>query len=139
MNDEYINEETAEEELKKNYSKAEELLNDEDKLEKFLQRLENKLKVVPLAGEKLADIPILVSLVWAYTKKEYTEIPIGSIIAVIAALIYFLSPIDLIPDVVPIAGYIDDAAIIAACLVLVDSDVQEYARWCERNGKKIDY
>ena len=58
-----VDEKLAEEELKKGYSEAEEMLGDNDKLERFLQRLEKKLKSVPVVGDKLADIPIMVSLV----------------------------------------------------------------------------
>ena len=99
---------------------------DEEKTERFLQRLEKKLKVVPVAGNTLAMVPTLISLVRNYIKKEYTEAPIGTIIAVVSALIYLLSPADAIPDFIPGVGYVDDALVIAACLKLVDSDVKEY-------------
>lgn len=133
-----IDDETAQASLEAGYSKAEEMLKDKDKMERFLQRLEKKLKVIPIAGEKLADVPIMVSLVRSYVKKEYTDIPIGTIIAIISALIYFLSPIDLVPDSIPVLGYFDDAAVVAACWKLVDSDVTEYVKWREENGKVID-
>jgi len=70
-------------------------------------------------------------------KKEYTDIPIGSIVAVLAAILYTASTIDLIPDFIPIAGYLDDAAVIAACLSFVSSDVEEYRAWREVNGKQV--
>ncbi|MDO5406198.1 MAG: YkvA family protein [Eubacteriales bacterium] len=124
--------------LEKGYGEAEEMLKDEDKMERFLQRLEKKLKTIPLAGDKLADVPIMVSLVRSYVKKDYTDIPIGSIIAIISALIYFVSPIDLIPDSIPLIGYFDDAAVVGACWKLVDSDVEEYVQWRKKNGKEIE-
>lgn len=45
------------------------------------------------------------------------------------ALLYFLSPIDFIPDSIPGIGYVDDAAVVLACLKLVQSDVDEYREW----------
>ena len=86
-------------------------------------------------------VPTLVSLVRNYIKKEYTEAPIGTIIAIVSALIYVLSPADAIPDFIPGVGYVDDALVIAACLKLIDSDLKEYQRWREKNNKmlKIDY
>ncbi|MBR3689885.1 MAG: DUF1232 domain-containing protein, partial [Eggerthellaceae bacterium] len=72
-----------------------------------------------------------------YVKKEYTDIPIGSIVAVLAAILYTASTIDLIPDFIPIAGYLDDAAVIAACLSVVSSDVEEYRAWREAHGKQV--
>ncbi len=124
--------------MKKGYSIAEDMLNDEDKMERFLQRLEKKLKKIPFAGDKLAAIPIMTSLVKSYMKKEYTDIPIGAIISIISALIYFVSPIDIIPDSIPFIGYFDDAAVVAACWKLVDSDIEEYEKWRVKNNKIID-
>ena len=124
--------------LQRNYAASEEILNDEDKLERLFQRLEKKLKIVPVVGGTLAEIPIMASLIKSYVKKEYTDIPIGTIIAVISALIYFVSPIDIIPDNIPGVGYIDDGVVIAVCLKMVDSDLQEYKIWREQNGKVIE-
>ncbi|MGI5824083.1 MAG: YkvA family protein [Bacillota bacterium] len=136
--DHNIDEQKALAVLKRNYGEAEDLLNDYDKMERFLQRLEKKLKTIPKAGNILAVVPTMVSLIRSYIKKEYTDIPIGTVIAIISALIYFLYPIDLIPDAILGAGYTDDAVVIIACLKLVKSDVDEYAEWREKNGKVID-
>lgn len=113
------------------------LLNNEDKMERFLERLEEKLKMVPVAGEWLANVPMLISLVRSYVKKEYQDIPVGSMVAIVGALLYILSPVDLIPDTVPGAGYLDDAAVIAWAMKMVHGDVEEYKRWKDENGKRI--
>ena len=121
------------EQIDKNKSEAEDLLKDKNKMEHFLERLERKLSKIPFAGKYLSDVPVLISLVKAYTVKEYTEIPIGSIIAVISALIYLLSPIDIIPDIVPGIGFLDDAAVIATVYALVHDDIEEYKVWRDMN------
>ena len=133
-----ITHEEALKELEKGYEKAEIILQDEDKIERLLQRLEKKLQSIPKIGDKLSHIPVFASLVKSYVKKEYTEVPIGTIVAVISALAYFVSPVDLIPDILPGVGHIDDAAVVAACLVLVDTDIEEYIKWRDSRGKKID-
>ncbi len=125
-------------ELEKGYDEAKEVLNNSDKMERFLQRLERKLKIIPLAGEKLAAVPVMASLIKSYVKKEYTDVPIGTIVAVISALTYVISPIDLIPDSIPVLGYFDDAAVVAACWKLVESDIEEYTQWREKNNKVLD-
>ena len=133
-----FSEEEANIELEKGYKKAEDILKDTNKTEKLLQRLENKLKLIPVAGNTLSMIPTMISLVRSYIKKEYTDIPIGTIVAVISALIYWLSPVDAIPDVIPGLGYVDDAAVIAACLKLVKSDINEYEKWRKENNLVLD-
>ena len=136
--DKKMSESRAKMELEKGYQKAEELLNEPEKLEKFLQKLERKLKVIPKVGNTLAIVPVMISLIRRYVKKEYTEVPLGTIIAVISALIYILSPIDFVPDAIPGAGYIDDALVITACLKLIGSDVDDYQKWRKENNKDLD-
>lgn len=133
-----MNEEQAKQELEKGYKKAEELLNEPEKLEIFLQKLEKKLKVIPKVGNTLAIVPTMISLIRRYVMKEYTEIPLGTIIAIISALIYILSPIDFVPDAIPGAGYIDDALVISVCLKLIGSDVDDYQKWRKENNKEIE-
>ncbi len=126
---EKFNEEKAQKELEKGYGKAKDLLKNEDKMDDLLQKLEKKLEVIPVAGNTLSMVPVMIALIKSYVKKEYKNIPLGSIIAVVSALIYWLSPADVIPDVIPGIGYVDDALVIAACIKLVGSDVEDYRKW----------
>ncbi len=52
--------------------------------------------------------------------------------AIVAALGYFILPIDLVPDVIPVVGFSDDLAAIGAALVIaqayVDDEVKELAK-----------
>lgn len=130
-----LSEEEVLKQFEQNKGKAEKLLKDKEKMERFLERLEKKLSKIPLAGEYLSDIPVLVSLVKAYIEKRYLEIPIGSIIAIVAVLIYFLNPFDLIPDFIPGIGILDDVAVIAIAYKFVHDDVQEYKVW--RDAQKL--
>ena len=85
--------------------------------------------------DKLAYVPVMISMVRSYICKEYTDVPPVTIVAVVSTLIYILTPIDLIPDAIPVIGYLDDLAVIAACWALVGSDVEAYIAWRQANGK----
>lgn len=88
-----------------------------------------KAEKIPILGGMIDDIVCMVSLVDSYIKKEYSDIPVGTIISIVAALIYLLSPIDLIPDFVPVVGYLDDAAIVFFVLNFgVDKDLEKYRK-----------
>lgn len=126
-------EKDAKETLEKGYKKANVLLSDKGKMNEFLERLEKKLKVIPLAGSTLVMIPTLVQMVKSYVKKEYTSIPVSSIIAIISALLYWLAPIDVIPDTIPGIGYLDDTSVIGFCLKLINNDLKKYKEWQEKN------
>ena len=130
-----IDEKQAKEELEKGYSKAEKLLENVDKTEEFLQRIEVRLKTIPRLGERLAMVPTMISLVRSYINKEYNEVPVGTILAIVSALIYFLSPADLIPDPIPFLGHLDDIKVFDICLGMAKPDLDEYQAWREKNHK----
>ena len=124
-----LSEEEVQARFDKSKEKAKKLLEDEDKMDRFLERLEKKLKHIPVVGGILSEIPTLISLVKAFIQKKYLEIPIGSVIAIVGALIYFLSSVDLIPDLLPAIGLADDAAVLTLAFKLVHDDVVEFKAW----------
>ena len=105
------------------------MLHDEDKLLEFISKVLEKLDTIPVVGSLLGDIPLLCMIVVDYVKGEYTEIPLASVIGIIAALIYFFSPVDLIPDCIPGIGLLGDAAVIGIAIKAVDNDLQAYREW----------
>ncbi len=75
------------------------------------------------------DGRLLVSAVRDYWSGRYRQLPLGTIGAIVFSLLYVFDPLDLGPDVLPIIGQIDDAAVVAGCLLLVEHDLGTYARW----------
>ena len=115
---------------------AEHITNDGDAFDKFLKNIEATLKKIPNVGNLLSDIPLLVSLVKSYVEGEYKEIPYNTIVAVVATLLYVISPIDLIPDIFPGVGFVDDAAAVAFCVKTLHDDLEKYKAWRDqRDGK----
>ena len=108
---------------------AEELLNEPDKLEKYLKQLEDKLQEIPKVGDVLSQIPLMISMVRSYVRKEYTDISVTYVIAVLAALLYVLSTFDVIPDFVPGLGYLDDALVIMVAGKVVELELERYSVW----------
>jgi len=111
------------------YKIADELLGDADKLNKFITALDNKIKNFPFEGAKLSYIPVLSTLLKDYIGKKYTDISKESIVIVLSGLIYFVSPVDIIPDSIKFLGYFDDAVIAATCWTMVEDDIKLYLKW----------
>ena len=116
--------------LKDGIHEATTILNDEKRSKKLIERLEEKAKDSKL-GKTLEVIPLLISCVKSFIKGEYRDIPIGTIAAIVSALVYWLSPVDIIPDFIPGVGHIDDAAVVLACMKMVSSDLDDYKKWLE--------
>lgn len=125
--------------LHANDNEAVSIIEDADKWAKFKEEFEafaKKAEKIPVLGGMIDDIICMVELIDSYVKKEYRDIPVGTIVSIAAALIYLLSPIDIIPDMIPVIGYVDDAAVVLFILNLgVDRDLDKYRMWKEENRK----
>ncbi len=81
-------------------------------------------------GQVLADRIITLSrMVKAYSTGQYKVVPWGSIIKIIASLIYFISPLDLIPDFLPLVGLSDDLALVMWLFTSLKTDIDNFIAW----------
>lgn len=72
---------------------------------------------------------LLLQLLSDYKNKKYTKTPWLSIAAIVFALLYVLNPLDIVPDFIPLVGYIDDASVLALTLKMIGGDIQDYQLW----------
>ena len=96
-----------------NEKKIEQIAYDET-LKKFLKHIKNYFCM-------LKDF---------FTKK-YTDVPIGTIMSIAGTLLYVFLPVDVIPDFIPVVGYLDDAAMLGLCMKMVKTDLDKYKAWKE--------
>lgn len=85
-----------------------------------------------------SEMEVLCRLLLDWQKGRYTQIPWSSLLGAIAAALYFVNPFDLIPDFIPLIGFVDDAAVLGLVLRAFQKDVQKYQAWTEqqRGGEK---
>lgn len=82
-------------------------------------------------GEGLEDLRALIRLVSAWARGEYRQVPVASIIAALGALIYFLMPLDAIPDFIVAMGFVDDLAVAARVVHYIRGDLADFRAWEE--------
>jgi uncharacterized membrane protein YkvA (DUF1232 family) len=75
------------------------------------------------------DVKRLISMVKDYLTGAYPDVSWWVITVIVFALLFVLSPIDLIPDFIPVIGLLDDALVIAVCLMLIEKDLLKYQEW----------
>ena len=129
-----LSEDQVKEALESGYGQSEALLNNKDELDNFLQRSELKIKEIPNIDKQLGVVIDFISLVKHLVEGKYIEIPYASIVAILSSLIYFFSPIDIIPDFIPFVGYFDDEAVIELCMNMVNADIEAYNEWRRSQG-----
>ncbi|MDB6120859.1 MAG: hypothetical protein JWO08_4640 [Verrucomicrobiaceae bacterium] len=78
---------------------------------------------------------LMVNLVKDYAMGAYREVPYWVMGVTAMALVYVLSPLDVIPDVLPGIGFLDDAAVVAFALRLIEKELERYKHWKD-GGKK---
>ena len=77
----------------------------------------------------ILDGQLMIGMIKDYWARRYRQVPMGVVGAAVFTLLYVFNPLDLVPDVLPIVGQIDDAALVAACLMLVEHDLRTYQAW----------
>ena len=111
------------------------LLNDKNKTLNKVQQGFKKASENQGALSGIWDqLQLFFSLTKDYANGNYTAVPKSTIISILAAILYFLSPLDLIPDFVFGLGFIDDAFILSYIFKKVIKELDKYRVW--KDGQK---
>ncbi len=68
-------------------------------------------------------------MIKAYANGTYRNISWKSLVMIVASIIYFVMPFDLIPDFLPGLGLLDDAAILAWTIRTISADIDAFLEW----------
>lgn len=88
-------------------------------------------------AEMSKDIPSAMTQVWDYLVDglslavdyctgTYTEVQWSTVAKLIAAIAYVVSPVDLIPDVIPVVGFVDDAYVVKLVIGAIRGEIDAY-------------
>lgn len=101
-------------------------------------RLPGLLRAVADKGERNArfarvrdDLNLLLGLCAAWWRGEYRAVGRQALLSVVAALLYFLTPLDMVPDWLPGAGLLDDLAVLAWVMRTWAAELDAYRAWRE--------
>lgn len=119
--------------FKKFLSTAEGYIKQPTRMKKLLtdayQKASQKNEVGTLAHEAWETLQTMFRLIKASISGEYTGVPGTTVAAAVAVLIYFLSPIDLIPDFIPVLGLLDDVALVAWFSTTLKHEMDRFNEW----------
>ncbi len=115
------------------------IADDPDLIMKLLNGVRSKLKSVndgkKLAADIIDKIRLFVRMILAYVRGEYKEIPWRSLVLIIGALLYFMMPLDLIPDFIPATGFVDDITVILLVFKAITDDINAFRRF--ESGEEV--
>lgn len=75
------------------------------------------------------DILALLRFLKAWVTRDYVRMPWRSLLYAVAALIYFVNPIDLVPDALLGLGFVDDVAVVTAVITAIRNDLKRFIAW----------
>ncbi|EOZ97045.1 Protein of unknown function (DUF1232) family [Indibacter alkaliphilus LW1] len=111
--------------------KAEEIAGSENKIRKLIEKVKLRLETVshnPKIQEALEPILVFKRMLIAHKKKDF-KVSGRTLGLIVLGLLYFVTPIDLIPDFIPVIGYVDDLSVLLAVFSAVRDEVEEFRKW----------
>ena len=111
-------------------TKASRMYGDENRTRKLLRDAYEKAKERKGSLSDIwGDLMALFRLSGAWVNGRYRDVGAKTIIAVLAALVYFLNPFDLLPDMLPFLGFLDDATIIGYVIKQFSNEINKFKSW----------
>jgi uncharacterized membrane protein YkvA (DUF1232 family) len=71
----------------------------------------------------------MLRLIRAYANGDYRSVPDSTLVVIIAAIIYIVNPLDVIPDALPALGFLDDATVLALAARRSRQALNDFMTW----------
>jgi len=116
-------------------TKAEQYARDEKRASKLLSDMMQKaVKHRHQLTNLWQDLMALYRMLRAWTKGDYRTMPWKTIVWALAAVVYFMNPLDMVPDFIPGIGYLDDAVVLGFVMNSIRKDVSKFLEWEQKMG-----
>lgn len=116
-------------------SRAADYIKDKSKVSTLLNLAIRKGTSTDAIKDVWEQLQLVINILKDWVTGEYKEIPKRTLILLTAALLYFVTPVDLVPDFIPFSGYLDDLTVLRFAYSLIKKDLDLYKVWkAEREG-----
>lgn len=105
-------------------------------LSSVIDRVGRFTSITKVAKDMFDDLVLFKDMVSAHLHGHYS-LPKSRLVLIVAALIYVVNPIDVIPDTIPILGYVDDIMIFNYIKKMLLKELAEFRSW-RINNKDIN-
>ncbi|SDC27313.1 MULTISPECIES: YkvA family protein [unclassified Candidatus Frackibacter] len=108
-----------------------------DSITKILEKVESFLEEKSEKIDFLDKVRLFISMLKDHSRQEY-QIEDGALGMIIASLAYLILPTDLIPDMIPVAGFTDDAAAFMLVMKQIADEIERYQTWKRDQEDYVD-
>lgn len=112
------------------------IVRQEQKLVELVQNVVVKLSKVannPKVKKFIQPVQIFIRMIKAHFRGEH-KIAFSTLGLIVLALVYFLSPVDFIPDFLGVLGFADDLSVVMAVYAKVRDEVEQFLEWERTQG-----
>ena len=106
-------------------------------IEKAAQKTEKSEGSMGLVGQSVESLKVLIRMMSAYARGDYRAISTENLVLIMASIVYFVMPLDTLPDFIAFLGLTDDAALLVWTLNRVKSEVEGFLEWELRQEKDL--
>jgi uncharacterized membrane protein YkvA (DUF1232 family) len=114
-------------------AKAKRLLEDESKVKSLIDVAGDKITSIMSNSAKMGEfadqVRLAIRMIKAYVTGEYRDLPWRTLIILVAGVLYFVTPFDLIPDFIPALGFVDDISVIFWIFKSFSDDLDRFQEW----------
>ena len=80
-------------------------------------------------GDTWPYFQAMLRLIRACADGQYRHVPENTLVVIVAAIVYVVNPLDVIPDALPALGYLDDATVIALAVKRSREALDDFMAW----------
>ena len=119
--------------MEESADEAEDMAKSPGKLERLIQNAKGKLMDMDERRTTLKNVvryvTVFIRIMKDYNAGYYPHLPWKSLLSIVGVILYFINPLDIIPDFIPGIGLLDDVTLLAWVYKNIESEVEDYLDW----------
>ncbi|MFK7951653.1 MAG: YkvA family protein [Ekhidna sp.] len=127
---------------KKIWTKAKEVAKDNNRIRAVISSAKEKIQRLTNNSEEFQEfrskLDLLLRMAKAHIAGEFKAFSWKTILLIIFGLLYFIAPLDVIPDFLPALGYSDDVSIVYFIFQKLSEDIERFSEWEIAQTKSIN-
>lgn len=124
--------------IDKIFKKAKETLSENEKVKGLISEVKDKVEEINSDSDErttfIYQLQVIIRMVRAHINGSYRAFSATTILTLVFALVYFITPIDLIPDFIPALGLTDDISLVYFVFKSLADDIAKFRVWEEANA-----
>ena len=122
------------------FRQAKRMLNEQSQVKELIWQVSQKLKKINGSNKQINELMEHVQLFLRMIKKslagEYSAFSHKTLFSLVFGLLYFVTPMDVVPDFIPLLGFSDDLSIVYFIIKNFKSDIEDFKGW-ELNRESV--